>query len=79
MPARAVRSTARHLFGDDMPVIEDLGASRQTGMLTPYLHSLADDMIAAGNFSNVSNEAMCYRLVELKLVLDAEESRARLI
>jgi hypothetical protein len=36
-------------------------------------------MIAAGNFSNVSNEAMCYRLVELKLVLDAEDSRARLI
>jgi hypothetical protein len=79
MPARAVRSTARHLFGDDMPVIEGLGASRKTGMLTPYLRSLADDMITAGNFSNVSNEAMCYRLVELKLVLDAEESRARLI
>ena len=79
MPAKAVRSTARHLFGDDMPVIEGLGASRKTGALTPSLRSLADDMIAAGNFSNVSNEAMCYRLLELKLVLDAEESRARLI
>jgi IrrE N-terminal-like domain len=79
MPARAVRSTARNLVGDDMPVIEGLGATRKTGMLIPYLRSLADDMIAAGNFSNVSNEAMCYRLVELKLVLDAEESRARLI
>jgi hypothetical protein len=79
MPARAVRSTARNLFGDDMPVIEGLGATRKTGMLTPYLRSLADDMIAAGNLSNVSNEAMCYRLVELKLDLDAEESRARLI
>jgi Zn-dependent peptidase ImmA (M78 family) len=79
MPARAVRSTARDLFGDEMPVIEGLGATRKTGMLTPHLRSLADDMIAAGNFSNVSNEAMSYRLVELKVVLDAEESRARLI
>jgi hypothetical protein len=79
MPAKAVRSTARHLFGDDVPVIEGLGTSRKTSALAPRLRSLADYMIAAGNFLNVSNEAMCYRLLELKLVLDAEESRARLI
>jgi IrrE N-terminal-like domain len=49
MPARAVRSTARNLSSDDMPVIEGLGASRKTGMLTPYLRSLADDMICLLN------------------------------
>jgi Zn-dependent peptidase ImmA (M78 family) len=79
MPARAVRSAARRLFGKDTPVVQTLGACRKVGALAPRLRSLADDMIAAGNFLNVSNEAMCYRLLELKLVLDPEESGTRLI
>ena len=79
MPSAAMRSAARDAFGDDGATIEGLDASRDTGVLTPHLRSLADDVIASGQFTNVSNEAMCYRLLDLKLVLDADESRARLI
>lgn len=80
MPAAAVLSTARHLFGDNIPVVvESLSAARKARVLDPRLRSVADDVIASGSFLNVSNEAMCYRLLELKLVLGAEESRARLI
>ena len=79
MPSAAMRSAARDAFGDDVAAIEGLDASRNTGVLPQHLRSLADKVIAGGRFTNASNEAMCYRLLDLKLVLDADENRARLI
>jgi len=78
MPAGAMRSASHGVFGEDRPVIEGLETSRSAGELPSELRSLADDVIVGGGFSNVSNEAMCYRLLDLKLVEDAEASRSRL-
>lgn len=78
MPGAAMRTTARDLFGEGRLVIEGLDELRNAGGLHPELRSYADDVISGGGFSNVSNEAMCYRLLDLKLVEDAETSRSSL-
>ena len=75
MPATDVRAVARALRGDDPTYIAGLDVQREANQLAPELRGLADGVIADGNFSNVSNEAMCYRLLDLKLVLDQAAAR----
>ena len=70
MPASDVISVMRGLHGTDPSVLADLEAHRRAGSLDPELRRLADEAINDGQFTNVSNEAMCYRLLDLKLVVD---------
>jgi len=46
---------------------------------TSDLRAMADEVIQAGGFSNVSNEAMCYRLIDLKVVVDANAAQGLLL
>ncbi|HHH31507.1 MAG TPA: ImmA/IrrE family metallo-endopeptidase [Polyangiaceae bacterium] len=71
MPASDVVATMRGLHGDEPPAIDGLDASRKSRELHSELRALAGGVIAGGEFNNVSNEAMCYRLLDLKLVQDA--------
>jgi Zn-dependent peptidase ImmA (M78 family) len=79
MPAATVRSATRSICGARKPAWEGLDARRKAGILDPQLRSFADDVIAEGGFLNVSNEAMCYRLLDLDLVEDAATTLARLL
>jgi hypothetical protein len=44
----------------------------------PELRDYAAEVIHEGQFTNVSNEAMRYRLVDLNLVRDGQEAQGRL-
>ena len=80
MPARLVRDCFRSSFGDPV-VIEGLAEARkaEVGVRPPSTwREVAKSMIEAG-FTNVSNEAMRYRLAELGLVVDAVEHSDRLL
>jgi len=79
MPASDVRVATRGLRGDDPPEFAGLEVGRATKQLIPALRMLADEVIVAGKFTNVSNEAMCYRLLDLKLVADANAPQRRLL
>jgi Zn-dependent peptidase ImmA (M78 family) len=79
MPAFAVRTTAMQVCDGKTPAWDGLADSRKAGFLDQRLRTLADGVIAEGGFLNVSNEAMCYRLLDLKLVEDAAARRAALI
>ena len=78
MPASHVRAAAQRASGSILASWHGLNASRKAGILDPRLRSFAGDVIGAGDFSNVSNEAMCYRLLDLKLVSDQAQLQAGL-
>ena len=78
MPASHVRDAVQSVSGNIPPAWAGLDASRKAGILDSRLRSFAGDVIAAGDFSNVSNEAMCYRLLDLKLVTDQAHVEAGL-
>src|SRR5512132_2870352 len=59
MPASHVRDVVQSVSGNIPPVWAGLDASRKAGVLDSRLRSFAGDVIGAGAFSNVSNEAMC--------------------
>jgi hypothetical protein len=79
MPTSNIRSTVRALCGETQLAWEGLDASRKIRVLDPGLRSFADDVIAEGGFLNVSNEAMCYRLLDLDLVVDQARAQQRLL
>ena len=78
MPADAVRTAAMAVCGDDIPAWDGLNDSRKAGSLDSRLRVLADQVKDQGGFTNVSNQAMCYRLLDLKLVEDAKDAAGRL-
>ena len=79
MPSHTMRETGRRLLGEQpIAAVEGLDQSRSAGQLPQQLRRLADDFIAYENFTNVSNEAMCYRLLDLGMVEDAQANRERL-
>jgi hypothetical protein len=78
MPASHVRDAVQRVSGSIPPAWRGLDASRKAGILDSRIRSLAGDVIGAGDFSNVSNEAMCYRLLDLKLVSDQAKLQAGL-
>ena len=79
MPAEAVRAAVEEIAGSTLPVWEGLDASRRAGRLDARLRAFADEVLEAGTFVNVSNEAMCYRLFDLKLVRDQANLQATLL
>jgi len=78
MPASDVRALMRATHGDEPATIDGLEASRKAGRIDAQLRALADGVIVDGKFDNVSNEAMCYRLLDLKLVIDKAHHQPRL-
>ncbi|PID38743.1 MAG: hypothetical protein CSB49_04055 [Proteobacteria bacterium] len=78
MPASTVREAAKVVCGDDIPAWDGLNDSRKAGTLDSRLRALADQVKDQGGFNNVSNQAMCYRLLDLKLVEDAKDAAGRL-
>jgi Zn-dependent peptidase ImmA (M78 family) len=79
MPAADVRATVRALYGDKLPTWEDVEAKRKARELDEKLRDLATEVMARGSFTNVSNEAMRYRLLDLKLVADASNPQRSLL
>lgn len=75
MPGSDVRALMQALHGEEPPGLVGLDAAREARQLTPDLRTIAAGVISRGNFTNVSNEAMCYRLLDLKLVLDQAAAR----
>ncbi len=76
MPSKEVQKAFHRAFGPQ-PLIMDNEKScfgrNQTFLLDPSLETakgLAQRVIEAGNFSNASREAMCYRLEELGLLIN---------
>lgn len=79
MPSHAMRVTGQRMLGEQaIAAVDGLDQSRSAGQLPQQLRRLADDFIACGNFANVSNAAMCYRLLDLGFVEDALARRERL-
>lgn len=78
MPASDVRATVKSLHGEDVPVIDGLRQRLDARAFDPEFRDYAAEVIRAGLFTNVSNEAMRYRLVDLKLVRDGHEAQGRL-
>lgn len=79
MPASDVQAALRAVHEDGVPALRGLDASREAGELLPELRDLADRVREAGRFENVSNQAMCYRLLDLRLVEDASRTQGRLL
>ena len=69
MPAAEVRAAVK-LVTTTPVLIERLEERRKAGELVSELRSLAAQVIERGQFSNVSNQAMQIRLVDLKVVQD---------
>lgn len=78
MPALDVRATVQGLFGDELPGWEGLDALRAARAFDPRLRDLAEAIKVQGKFSNVSNEAMRYRLLDLGLVSDPSSPQQRM-
>ncbi len=78
MPAAAVRTAALLVCKGQLPVWDGLAAHRKAGTLDKRLYALAVEVIDAGNFANVSKEAMSYRLLDLQLVKDSAEAMPEL-
>jgi Zn-dependent peptidase ImmA (M78 family) len=68
MPASSVRDAVRELTGRHSFAIEDLDGRATGPGVSEKLRSLATAVIDQGHFSNVSNEAMRVRLMELQVV-----------
>lgn len=79
MPEADVRATAKQVRGTLPVMIPHLKALKGGSEFSPELRDFASEVIAAGNFSNVSNQAMRIRLVDLKLVDDANDPQGRLL
>ena len=79
MPASEVRAAVKTAFGDDLPTTEGIEERRKSDEPDPWLRGVADHVIEKGDFENVSNEAMRYRLLDLKLVIDASNPQRKLL
>jgi Zn-dependent peptidase ImmA (M78 family) len=79
MPGSFVKKVARGIHGEDPLLLPGLNEARAGGGLPEALRAAAAEVIRAGEFSNASNEAMCYRLLDLGLVVDARQAQRRLL
>ena len=79
MPTADVRATVAALYGDKLPTWEHVEDRRRNRELDEELRDLATEVIEQGGFTNVSNEAMRYRLLDLNLVVDASAPQLSLL
>lgn len=73
MPRGAILDTVKELCGPRPPAWSGLKKHLDARTVDPRLRTFASSVIDQGNFSNVSNEAMRIRLVQLGVVRDADE------
>ena len=73
MPPTFVRKAMQAAHGDLAPSWAGLRRKADRDEYDPQLQKVAATIIEHGSFSNVSNEAMRRRLVQLKLVRDSAE------
>lgn len=78
MPASMVRAAFKAVVGEPQ-VVTGLADARKSKLVPPEWRAVAAAMTSDGGFTNVSNEAMRYRLEALRLVLDAKEVASRLL
>ena len=78
MPEKEIRAAVVRITGKPSSEIDGLRASLQSGSVSAVLKELAARLIVDGKFTNVSNEAIRIRLVELKLVQDSKETSGQL-
>ncbi|TWJ19716.1 ImmA/IrrE family metallo-endopeptidase [Geobacter argillaceus] len=71
MPAPLVRAAVANMHGPGPILIEKLEEYSRNAADNPILRQTAKLFIDEHDFSNVSIEAMCYRLTDLKCVADA--------
>jgi Zn-dependent peptidase ImmA (M78 family) len=76
MPSADVRASVRALCGDVLPTWERVEERRKSGELDEQLKALAAEVIER---TNVSNQAMRFRLLDLKLVVDASNPQRSLL
>lgn len=79
MPAADVRAVVHARYGLALPHWKHVEELRKNRELDENLRDLAAEVIEHGNFSNVSNEAMRYRLLDLKLVVDESAPQLTLL
>lgn len=78
MPTGFVREAVTAAFGSKRPSWPGLRSKANRDEYDPELKRVAAAVIREGHFTNVSNEAMRRRLLELKLVEDAAEVQRNL-
>lgn len=78
MPTSLIRSAVAVLQPSGPILVENLEQSVGRVSENSMLRGIARTMIESHDFSNVSIEAMCYRLVDLKCVADATPQQPQL-
>lgn len=78
MPRAAILAAVRDVCGPKPPTFNGLKKHAEARTIHPQLRSFAAEVIARGMFSNVSNEAMRIRLVQLNIARDADAARPEL-
>ncbi len=74
MPTSDVRNAVKQVTGEPL-AIDNLVARKKAGERIAELRDFALEVIAKGNFTNVSNQAMQIRLETMKLVVDGSQGR----
>ncbi|MFT3840760.1 MAG: ImmA/IrrE family metallo-endopeptidase [Myxococcaceae bacterium] len=78
MPTALMREAFKRLIGEPV-VVKGLATARESKTIPLTWRETASKMMTDGGFTNVSNEAMRYRLEALHLVVDADEVAGRLL
>lgn len=76
-PPKLLRDLVIEISGANQFTVDNLESSCDEPAKNPCLRKAAKMLIEAG-FSNVSVEAMCYRLIDLNLVVDSSPSQTAL-
>jgi len=71
MPGSMMRVSISSLQGYGAVQVDDLENNRVNVAENPNLRAVAKQVIESAEFTNVSTEAMCYRLIDLNLVVDS--------
>ena len=76
-PPKLLRDAVKAITESGQMVVEDFELFNETPARNPYLRKAAKEVIDAG--FNMSVEAMCYRLIDQRLVVDARPTQAKLL
>lgn len=78
MPRHLVKAAFRAACGELAIELEGLRTRREDAAIQARWRDVAGTVIATGKFTNVSNEAMRYRLSDLELVRDLDRAQPNL-